>query len=170
MKMVLYFIPIILFFNSCFSQEISKRNELDSTLFDAFIHSLVVNSEFSLSEISFLNKNRDSNYYHSYTKLFNKVLKSELNYSNVNNYMFKINHREMIVEGNLFIYKIDRSSCDKYLENSCFKTSDFNTQAQLSYSILFKKEIVFVFISNLLSNDPYFIIMQKELEKILMRI
>ena len=168
--MVLYFIPIILFFNSCFSQEISKRNELDSTLFDAFIHSLVVNSEFSLSEISFLNKNRDSNYYNSYTKLFNKVLKSELNYSNVNNYMFKINHREMIVEGNLFIYNIDRSSCDKYLENSCFKTSDFNTQAQLSYSILFKKEIVLVFISNLLSNDPYFIIMQKELEKILMRI
>jgi hypothetical protein len=52
-----------------------KRNELDSALFDAFINSLVVNSEFSLSEISFLNKNRDSNYYNSYTKLFNKVLK-----------------------------------------------------------------------------------------------
>ena len=86
MKIVLCFISIILFFNSCFSQEISKRNELDSTLFDAFIHSLVINSEFSLSEISFLNNNNiDSNYYHSYTKLFNKVLKSELNYSNVNN-------------------------------------------------------------------------------------
>ena len=144
-----------------------KRNELDSALFDAFINSLVVNSEFSLSEISFLNKNRDSNYYNSYTKLFNKVLKNELNYSNVNNYMFKINHSEMVVEGNLFIYKIDSSSCDKYLENSCFTTSDFNTQAQLSYSIIFKKDIVFVFISNLLSKDPYFIIMQKALEKIL---